>query len=244
MTRVELDMLESLRFPQMHDRHGQIAKAHENTFVWIFQDPQTYQKPWDNFLEWLSNDSGMYWIQGKAASGKSTLMRFVGDHPLTRQSLQNWSNSHKLTTGRFFFWNSGESKQRSHIGLLRSLLHEVLGSHKNLIPEVFPEEWENKAALAAFGMDICPEQWSLARLKEAFSRLIDLSGEELKLCFFIDGLDEYEGDPEDITQYFKDLAFCSVHTKFCVSSRPCQVFQDIYQGTPSLKLQDLTNDDI
>lgn len=146
---------------------------------------------------------------------------------MTRRSLQEWSSCHELVTGHFFFWNSGESKQRSHVGLLQSILHEVLSNQKSLIPKVFPEEWENKVALAAFGMPISPEVRCLARLKEAFGRLIKLSSEEMKLCFFIDGLDEYEGDPEDITQYFKDLAYCSVYMKFCISSRPWQVL-DIF----------------
>jgi hypothetical protein len=64
------------------------------------------------------------------------------------------------------------------------------------------------------------------------------------MCFFVDGLDEYEGDPEEISQYFKDLSLHSDHAKFCVSSRPWPIFQDIYQGVPGLRVQDMTHDDI
>jgi hypothetical protein len=71
-----------------------------------------------------------------------------------------------------------------------------------------------------------------------------LASPQLKMCFFIDGLDEYHGEPETIAQYFQDLLPCSGHVKFCVSSRPWPVFQDIFRDCPGLKLQDLTREDI
>lgn len=64
------------------------------------------------------------------------------------------------------------------------------------------------------------------------------------MCFFIDGLDEYDGDSNLIAQYFKEMSTHSVHAKFCISSRPWPDFQDIYKDSPGLKLQDLTEDDI
>jgi hypothetical protein len=96
--------------------------------------------------------------------------------------------------------------------------------------------------LAIHDLQITSDTWSLGVLKEAFKHLIGLSSPQFKLCFFIDGLDEYEGDPEDIALFFRDLS-CS-YAKFCVSSRPWPVFQDICQGVPGLKLQDLTYDDV
>lgn len=242
--RIELDLLESLRFPMMDERYDRLAKAHEMTFTWIFEDPQACHKPWDNFVTWIANGAGIYWIQGKAASGKSTLMRFIWDNPETLSNLDTWSANSQIVLARFFFWNSGISEQRSQTGLLRSLLSEVLNRHRGLIPTVFPEEWENKSALAAHDMPISPEAWSLVRLQKAFSQLISGANARLKFCFFIDGLDEYEGDPADIAQYFYGLSQCSMHAKFCVSSRPWPAFQEIYRETPGLRLQDLTYDDI
>ncbi|KAH9213046.1 hypothetical protein DL95DRAFT_238642, partial [Leptodontidium sp. 2 PMI_412] len=242
--RVELDILESLRFSTIHDRYESLTKAHENTFLWIFQDPEKHQKPWDNFVKWLFSGKGTYWIQGKAASGKSTLMNFIWNRKLTIEMLKGWSVGSKLVVASFFFWNSGVQEQRSHIGLLRSLLFEALKDNKDLIPEIFPGEWDTKSSLASHDLPITPETWSLGRLKKAFHSLIRLATPELKLCFFIDGLDEYDGEPEDIAQYFKDLSLLSEHAKFCLSSRPWPVFQDIFRGTPGLRLQDLTYDDI
>lgn len=41
----------------------------------------------------------------------------------------------------------------------------------------------------------------------------------LRFCFFIDGLDEYDGDHEDVIQLLHDLAR-GKNVKICASSRP------------------------
>jgi hypothetical protein len=241
---VHLDILESLRFPVMKERYERVARAHEKTFEWIFKDPQRYHKPWDNFVRWLEGQVGIYWIHGKAASGKSTLMRHIWNHEMTLKSLQTWSKGASLHIGTFFFWKSGVPEQRSHLGLLRSLLYEALSLRTDLIPDVFPEEWRYKSDLAAHDMKITQETWSLPRLKNAFEKLIGHANPHLKMCYFIDGLDEYEGEPEDMAQYFRDLSLQSNYAKFCLSSRPWPSFEGIFRNVPALRLQDLTHDDI
>ncbi|RYP51293.1 hypothetical protein DL769_010831 [Monosporascus sp. CRB-8-3] len=39
---------------------------------------------WDSFIEWLKSDNDIYWISGKAGSGKSTLTRFILSDPRTK----------------------------------------------------------------------------------------------------------------------------------------------------------------
>jgi hypothetical protein len=242
--RVELGILESLKFPMMNDRYEKLAQAHEKTFLWIFRDPKDYEKPWDNFVNWLSNGIGTYWIQGKAASGKSTLFRFIWNNPETLRYLGYWSGGVRLIVASFYFWNSGTPDQRSQSGLLRSLLYDVLKNRTEMIPDVFPEEWEKLSALATHDMEITTELWTLGQLLRAFEKLVSLAGPALRFCFFIDGLDEYDGDPEEISQFFQDVSSSTKHAKFCVSSRPWPVFLDLYEGIPGLKVQDLTKDDI
>jgi hypothetical protein len=242
--RIDLAFLESLRFHEMNYRYERVADAHKKTFLWAFRDPRRHEKPWDNFVEWLSESNGIYWIQGKAASGKSTLMRFIWDNYLTRCNLDLWSGNSQLVVAAFFFWNSGVPQQRSQLGLLQSLLFSALQNRRSLISQVFPEEWRNKSELVANDLAIGTITWSLVQLQRAFARLIECASQQLKMCFFVDGLDEYEGDPEEIALYFKDLSMISEHAKFCLSSRPWPIFQDIYQDTPGLKVQDMTHDDI
>lgn len=70
-------LLGKLRYPGMEDREERIAKTHESTFQWIWEEQTVSEKPWSNFVEWLESDSRLYWITGKAGSGKSTLMKLI-----------------------------------------------------------------------------------------------------------------------------------------------------------------------
>ena len=76
------------------------------------------------------------------------MMRFIWNHPLTTEHLKAWSADSEVMIASFFFWNSGTTEQRSQVGLLRSLLLEVLDHHRDFIPKAFHEEWERKSTLA------------------------------------------------------------------------------------------------
>ena len=65
----------------------------------------------------------------------------------------------------------------------------------------------------------------------------------MKLCLFIDGLDEYEGLEVDIAKVFKGIIL-SPSVKVCVSSRPHVPFEDAFAGYPTVRVQDLTDWDI
>jgi hypothetical protein len=135
--------------------------------------------------------------------------------------------------------------QRSQTGLFRSLLYEALIDQLKLVPEVFPPQWQDARPAIEKGESIhgLEWNWSLRALQEAFSRLTNLATPSMKLCFFIDGLDEYEGDSNSLAQFFSTLS-ARAHIKLCVSSRPWLVFEDAFKQCPGLKLQDLTYDDI
>jgi hypothetical protein len=144
-------ILASLRFPTISHREEAIREAHKRTFSWIFescpqQDANT--RPWSNFVKWLSEDGGIYWINGKTGSGKSTLMKYVWNSRSTVDHLRSWASGTELQVGRFYFWNGGTEDQRSHTGLLRSLLQGILSSRTDLIRQVFQEEWKEARKLA------------------------------------------------------------------------------------------------
>ncbi|KAF7918703.1 uncharacterized protein EAE97_011798 [Botrytis byssoidea] len=241
--QAELNILESLKFSSMNLRHETIAEAHQQTFEWIFCDPENEHKPWSNFSEWLKTENDIYWIHGKPGCGKSTLMRFIIDDSRSRGYAQTWAHNTPLETPSFFFWNSGNEAQRSQSGLLRSLLFEILEKHCTLIPEVFPRKWKTTFENALHNVPILSTNWSLPALKKSFRTLIEKTSGILSFCFFIGGLDEYEGNYWDIAEYFYELSE-SKHAKFCLSSRPETGFLDTFKSMPQLKLHDLTESDI
>jgi hypothetical protein len=64
-----------------------------------------------------------------------------------------------------------------------------------------------------------------------------------KLFFMIDGLDEFDGNTKEVIDLVLGLAKHS-HIKICVASRPWLVFADAFEDRPSLRLEQLTRDDI
>jgi hypothetical protein len=126
---------------------------------------------------------------------------------------------------------------------LRSLLHTVLKHHTELIPVVLPERWTLSQEDVYTLAQLDTEPFTLSELKQAFKLLIEQTTGPLKLCFLIDGLDEYDGDYDTILELFNDIASFP-NIKVCLSSRPLLVFEDAFSSGPGLRLQDLTRPDI
>jgi hypothetical protein len=128
-------VLASLGFLTMTTRYEEVVDAYPETFQWIFSE--TEQQRWSSFGEWLREGEGVYWISGKAGSGKSTLMRHIYNSPLTMELLATWAAEIPLCVSSFFFWRSGTPEQRSQTGLLRALLFDVLSQQPKLISQNF-----------------------------------------------------------------------------------------------------------
>lgn len=230
-------ILDCLYFRQITDRVEEVATVHAGTFDWIFTDPNGTQRPWHNFVKWLEKDSGLYWICGKAGSGKSTLMKYLYRHKKTKAALSLWADWRQLITPSFFFWHLGSPLQKSINGLLRSLLLEILEEHQSLIPSVFPGLCR---ALLSHEILTLSEPTS-AELRKALASLLHLES-NLRICIFIDGVDEYDGDHVEIAEFFKSIPSQSI--KVVLSSRPIPSCTEAFSKCPKLLLQDLTYDDI
>lgn len=101
--KLQRTLIESLCFSEMTDRHNRIVEAHEKTFQWIFLPACARQQKWTNFSEWLEGNSRLYWVTGKAGSGKSTLMKYLYGDKRTMDHLKNWAVGIPLVTAAFFF---------------------------------------------------------------------------------------------------------------------------------------------
>jgi len=242
--RVKILLLHSLYFQQLKERHAAIPLAHTKTFNWVFEATAKQDVTWANFAQWLQSDSSddhIYWVTGKAGSGKSTLMRYIYDDPRTQDLLQKWAKASKLIIASCFFWNAGSTMQKSLSGLLQGLLHALLTKCPNLIQASSPWRWQSYE----LGARSLPP-WSRRELLDTFQRYVVASEGSTRICLFIDGLDEFEGDEaarEEIVDIFQGIAEYE-HIKVCLSSRPWLIFEDAFRDRPSLLLQHLTYNDI
>ena len=238
-TQLQNNFVNLLRYPGMTNRYSRIAEAHKKTFQWIWCDPKAEDKPWQSFVTWLEDDDSLYWITGKAGSGKSTLIKYLYQDERTFNHLRFWAQGTQLVTAAFFFWNSGSSTEMSQLGLLGSLLFQILSSKPALLPQLFRERWEAYRLFRDQG-----EPLILLELQNALQRLQEEDSQSpTKFCLFVDGLDEFAGDPVELLALLKKLAAAN-NVKICVSSRPWVIFQDALGHAPGLLLQDLTSWDI
>ncbi|PGH13842.1 hypothetical protein AJ79_03410 [Helicocarpus griseus UAMH5409] len=233
-------LLHKLQFQEIENHYESIPEAHKETFKWIFDETPSGHN-WTNFKDWLGNDESLHWITGKPGAGKSTLMKFIFDNPRMKLLLNDWSHGHKLIVSSFYFWNSGQEIQMSHNGLVRTLLHNVLQQLPELLPRVFPHILE---AWMMFGdYSSSNYEWTGPELRRALQRLVRVTdSSSIRTVFFIDGLDEFHGNPSDLIEFIQGLL--SPNVKICVSSRPWVVFEDAFRNRPSLRIEDLTHGDI
>ena len=135
-------------------------------------------------------------LVGKAGSGKSTLMKFLASDLRTRKALTSWSGKTSLFVARHFFWHARTTLQKSQQGLLQSLLFQLLSRCPRLIPVVCPDLWGKCESEILLEHSL--PNWTLEELFRALEILQNQDLSDIRLCAFIDGLDEYNGDHWDI----------------------------------------------
>ena len=83
----ELKVIESLRFEMIFERPKRIVEAYPTTFEWLFAERSPVELPGVSMLQWLQVHNGIYWVSGKAGSGKSTLMKYLVNDKRIRKAL-------------------------------------------------------------------------------------------------------------------------------------------------------------
>ncbi|KAL4900662.1 hypothetical protein BDW74DRAFT_188097 [Aspergillus multicolor] len=138
-------------------------------------EARSFDKAASRFLHFLLHDYSVFFIYGKAESGKSTLIKYLADsdNVAVRQILGEWAKGRRL---------------RSLEGLYRSILFQALTQ----CPELATNLFEHAPVFSEW------QEVRLSLLKKSMVRPIEsLDTERYTLCLFIDGLDEYEGDSVD-----------------------------------------------
>jgi hypothetical protein len=232
----------------MNEKISRTEDPHPETFKWIFQPPKEMKYrwsrsdrrpviPWDDFPGWLRSDSKLYWICGKAGSGKSTMMKYLVE-TLTDNDMLSTASAGKppILLSHFFQLEGGNVFQRDKVGLLSNLLHQVLEDNLEICDSIF-------AKFPATTKKLELTDWSDGQLKNVLFDV--LQNLHKSICIFIDGLDEIclTVGAHDLLNFLQDLSSIS-DCKLCVSSRPERAFVQALGSSPQLKLHHLTEGDI
>ncbi|MCJ1358086.1 MAG: hypothetical protein MMC33_008084 [Icmadophila ericetorum] len=157
----------------------------------------------------------------------------------------------------FFFHDRGSSIQKTVDGLLQELLYQILNSYQDLIGFVI-EHCLMPALQRFYGTaeerskqssHVLPEiDWPAELIEETLLVVVQQDHFTMNVCFFIDALDEHQGNHEKLVRIIHQLAKSpnsdKVNLKLCLSSRPESIFPLHFDGYPGISIQDHTRNDI
>ncbi|KAI0117885.1 hypothetical protein GGR51DRAFT_500479 [Nemania sp. FL0031] len=232
------DLISSIEIFGRDNRLDTIDENFSHTFDWIFNEHS-------GLVRWLSKEgSGMFWIHGKPASGKSTLMKFIYNRQQTWELLYKFSSDALPIKAAFFFHDRGVVLQKSFEGLLKSVLHQIILSNSRNLGLLIVEKLSSERQTT----DLRSKIWTVNELESCLRFLLRQTQVRLDLFFVFDALDEYDGDPEFVCRLLKalmDVVQNSLNTlKILFSSRPWDIFKQHFRNLQSLQLQDYTQNDI
>ena len=262
-------LLRSLKYDSMCERFDNLKPAAKGTCQWMIQNvppaPNTIHRepngevlppvcphrpadggkvPWSCFPCWLaSSKDRIYWVQGKAGSGKSTLMKYLVTNSALWYSKLPLSDSQGPLVLSHFLWAAGSGLPRSLRGILLNILYQLLSNDQHALDHVI-----NTLQLLNHQKETNAD-WTLEELERTVVSSLKAIGTR-PVFMFLDGLDEFGtsntdviDDPSsllDLTTTFSTLT----NVKICVSSRPEPVFRKRLGGLCGLRLQDLTRGDM
>ena len=236
--------MQSLYIPDMYIRAEQIDLADVGTLTWLYV--QDERGP--GFVRWLKNSQDAFWIQGKPASGKSTVMKHLITNPKTANILSGW-----IIVG-LFFSDRGGQMERSWIGMLRSMLYQLVSQVPDLLPTIFTFCQPSRGSINSPRSKIEPVRaseftWSVQKLEAALLACKSHQKVKFRTCYFIDALDEHEGDHKEMGNFLRKLAVPGLDSsqaliKVCVASRPLNQLKDLFDDCPGFRVQDWTTRDI
>lgn len=175
-------------------------------------------------------------------------MKFLANDSRVRQSLEKWAAEAKKdpVLSKFFFWRHGSTDQKTVYGLLRGLLYDMCRASPRVVRMLFPRlHASNRWDADAESVHVLDE----GDIRAAFDQIrtnVEIH-EHFRFCFFVDGLDEFDGEEMAHWKLAKMLAGWTsgpLAIKLCVSSREDHSIVSAFQGSRQIQLQDLTEGDI
>ncbi|KAK8119693.1 uncharacterized protein PG998_004319 [Apiospora kogelbergensis] len=264
------DILDLLYFEGMFEKEHTIDM--ENEYQSISSQTLSAKAPGEidsTFHRWSNSNQPLMWVSGRQGCGKSTLMKYAFYHDAGTQSgLERWADGGRALKVIVCLFEDGSQLQKTHEGILRSTLYQILIQRKDLISAAFPAMFRGSSPPTA-------SLNTIVNLTQALWGVFAHESHRLRLAVFIDGLDSYrqkEGQPEtpeekaladdQSTNSDEDNRQVSVaerawidhgyreitqlvksmadqeRIKLCVSSRELPIFSEAFESVPRLHIQD------
>ncbi|KAK8112911.1 hypothetical protein PG984_013437 [Apiospora sp. TS-2023a] len=228
-------IIRSLEFVTMDQRLDDIHDPSKDTFNWIFDDPNRLKEEKTleiTLTDWLQHGSGIFHIAEMGSVGQQA-----------------------ASICQFFFWRITSVKEKKSLkGLIRGLLHNVLSQVPGLSSILFPMLWQQKLSASDGRISFRITDREAATAFETLMESDEIYDKlRIRLCFFIDGLDEFEEDIALQRETYRDLAMklrkwaynpSHSHIKMCVASRPMTEFTSVFETSQRITLEKHTKADI
>lgn len=186
----------------------------KESFDWVWRT---------KFKAWLSDSDPFFWICGKPGSGKSTLVHYLVRTKQTQDLLER-SGTNWTIVDFFFDYRAGKTAANNVQGILRKFLLQLCDKFPNV-----------QAKLETTHRNRVTEADNLPSLIDTFCETI--RSLQLRVCLFVDGLDEFEGDFDVLVETLIGVQD-RTGTKICLASRPEPTFTREFDKFPSFKMQD------
>ncbi|KAF3057728.1 Ankyrin repeat domain-containing protein 50 [Trichoderma lentiforme] len=181
----EQNCLHSLAFRQMQDRDNDIEHAVQGTCEWLLKH--------ETYINWATSNKSLLWIKGKPGAGKSTLLKYALGKQ--RDILSAGGNNLVMS---FFFHARGDDLQKTPLGFLRSILHQIL---KQTPEALFDLVSAYQQKCRDMGDPGGKWQWHSGELWDFFKSCLPRILTHQSIWLFVDALDECgENHAKDIVQ--------------------------------------------
>lgn len=219
---------------------SQPSEEEQTGMDWVWSEEMRKDR---GLLDWLGSSKGenMFWITGKAGSGKTMLVHHIFRNQRVFDYLEAWSGSAPGISAAFFLSKGRTALQSSAVGLLRSLLYESLQDmiygpleqDHGIMKWLFADRWRQYSSYGG-GM----QAFTFLELNKSFELMVSDVGK--KFLFMVDGLDEAEEDAHEIAELLSN-AIKRENVKIIVSSRTTPELKNVLEGRPSMRVDQWTS---
>ena len=153
------------------------------------------------------------------------------------------SEGHQWVLIGFFFHDRGSNDQRTLSAMLQELLYQVVYKLRDLAPVIHPF-YQTLATSQRTASPI----WDIESLQAALLAIMEQRKLTVRLCFFLDALDEHAGDNSQLASLLYMLTSKvdneKMKVKICLASRSWNIFAAYFGSCPGFAIHNYTQDDI